>query len=98
MSGSVKIRPGQTVQLPLTVDGELASGPTYTESVSALGTLTPNSDPLTGAAFTAAAGANGTEVVTASGTGVGPLSDSVTITIAPLAQTLVLGVGAVSGP
>lgn len=98
MSGSVTIRPGQTVQLPLTVDGDLLSGPVYTESDTSLGTLTPNADPLTGAAFTAKPNAKGVETVTASGVGVGPLTDAVVITIAPLAQTLTLAVGAVSGP
>jgi hypothetical protein len=98
MSGSVTIRPGQTVQLPLTVDGDLVSGPTYTESNTALGTLTPNENPLTGAKFVAKLDAKGVETVTATGVGAGTLTDSVTITISPLARTLVLAVGPVSGP
>lgn len=100
MSGSVTIRPGQAVQLPLTVDGDLVSGPTYSESDSTLGTVTPNADPLTGASFTAKAdaGIKGTETVTATGVGISTLTDSVEITVSPLARSLVLAVGAVSGP
>lgn len=100
MSGTVTIRPGQSVALPLTVNGDLVSGPTYTESDSTLGTVTPNADPLTGASFTAKADAvtKGVETVTASAVGASTLTDSVEITVSPLASSLVLAIGAVSGP
>lgn len=99
MSGSVTIRPGQSVALPLTVNGDLVSGPTYTESDSTLGTVTPNADPLTGAVYVAKTDAvKGVETITASAVGVSTLTDSVEITVSPLATSLELAVGAVSGP
>lgn len=95
MSGSATVRPGNTVQLPLTVDGDLSSGPTYTLSDPSLGTLKADDPALEGAVFVA--GSNkGVATVTAAGVGVTNLTDSVEITISPLAQTLTLSIGTIS--
>lgn len=97
MSGSATITIGQTIQLPLTVDGTLTSGPTYVNSASEVGQLTIDTPALNGAALKGLKA--GVATITANGIGATQLSDFVTITVAPpLAKTLVLSVGTVSGP